>query len=233
MTVKAQAQITISDLTDAYGVMLTNEAVTIPGTTTGAVGGTATTQAIAVCGAKQVACSVDASACTCPAGVKVASDGASPAPTITITIAAGTKSGGEVVIPVVVGKLTFERRFTFAVALTGATGATGATGPQGPKGATGATGAQGPKGETGAAGADALIITIDASNGSVFKNSSGTTVLTATVWRAGAALSTDAVAKLGTIKWFKGDTAVGTGATLTVSAASVSQSEVFTAKLDA
>lgn len=56
-----------------------------------------------------------------------------------------------------------------------------------------------------------MAITTD--NGTVFKNSAGTSTLTAHVYKAGVELSSADVAKLGTIKWYKdgGTTAVGTG----------------------
>ncbi len=96
-------------------------------------------------------------------------------------------------------------------------------------------GTVGPKGDTGAAGADAITMAITTDNGTVFKNSSGTTTLTAHVYRAGAELSSQDVAGLGTIKWYKdgGTTSVGTGATLSVSASSVSFKAVYTAQLEA
>ena len=95
-------------------------------------------------------------------------------------------------------------------------------------------GATGAKGDTGAAGADAITMAITTDNGTVFKNSADTTTLTAHVYRAGAELSSQDVAKLGTVKWYMdgGTTAVGTGATLSVSASSVSSKAVYTAQLE-
>ena len=92
----------------------------------------------------------------------------------------------------------------------------------------------GAKGDTGAKGEDAVTMAITTSNGSIFKNSSGSTTLTAHVYRAGSELSSQDVAKLGTIKWYKdgGTTAVGTGATLSVSASSVDSKAVYTCQLE-
>lgn len=98
----------------------------------------------------------------------------------------------------------------------------------------GKVGAKGDKGDTGANGADAITMAITTDKGTVFKNSAGTTTLTAHVYKAGAELSSQDVAKLGTIEWYKdgGTTAVGTGSTLSVSASSVSSKAVYTAKLE-
>lgn len=92
----------------------------------------------------------------------------------------------------------------------------------------------GKDGATGAKGADAITMAITTDNGTVFKVNGDATTLTAHVYRAGAELSSQDVAKLGTIKWYKdgGTTAVGTGATLSVSASSVSSKAVYTAQLE-
>ena len=92
----------------------------------------------------------------------------------------------------------------------------------------------GSKGDTGAAGADAITMAITTDNGTVFKNNNGTTTLTAHVYMAGAELSSQDVAKLGTVKWYKdgGTTSVGSDATLSVSASSVSSKAVYTAQLE-
>lgn len=102
------------------------------------------------------------------------------------------------------------------------------------KGETGATGA---KGETGAAGADALVLTITSSNGTVFKNSSGSTVLTAHVFKGGVEqtiTSAGVCGSLGSVKWYKGasTTAFATAKTVTVSASDVNTSLVYTAQLE-
>ena len=87
----------------------------------------------------------------------------------------------------------------------------------------GKVGATGAKGDPGAKGADAITMAITTDNGTVFKNNNGSTTLTAHVYRAGAELSSQQIAQLGTIKWYKdgGTTSVGSGATLSVSASSV------------
>lgn len=94
------------------------------------------------------------------------------------------------------------------------------------------------QGATGAAGADAISLTITSSNGTVFKNNSGSTTLTAHVWKGSVEQSiTDegVCGSLGSIKWYKAgsDTAIATAKTLTVSAADVLNSLVYTCQLEA
>lgn len=93
------------------------------------------------------------------------------------------------------------------------------------------------KGETGAAGADAISITITSSNGTIFKNNSGSTTLTAHVYKGGVEQSiTDAgvCGKLGSIKWYKGTstTAASTSKTLTVTASDVTNYMAITCQLE-
>lgn len=137
---------------------------------------------------------------------------------------------------------------TTPVCVTGSKGDTGAQGPQGPKGEQGIQGIQGPKGEqgiqgiqgekgnTGAAGADAITMSITASNGLVFNSNSGvtSTVLTAHVYKAGAEqtiTNAGVCGTLGSIKWYKGTstTAIKTAKTLTVS---ITQLGEYTARLE-
>ena len=92
-------------------------------------------------------------------------------------------------------------------------------------------------GTNGNDGADAITMTITASNGTVFKNSSGSTVLTAHVFKGGVEQSiTDAgvCGSLGSVKWYVGSstTAASTSKTLTVAASSVQNSQVYTAQLE-
>lgn len=99
----------------------------------------------------------------------------------------------------------------------------------------GTNGTNGKDGEDGQDGADAIHMTITASNGTVFKNSSGSTVLTAHVFVGGVEQSiTDAgvCGTYGSVKWYKGSTSVKTGKTLTVNASEVSSSQAYTAQLE-
>lgn len=98
----------------------------------------------------------------------------------------------------------------------------------------GMMGATGPQGIQGNPGADAITMTVTSSNGTIFKNSSIATTLTAHVYKAGKELSSTEIQALGTIKWYKdgGSTAVGTGATLTISAGSVDNKATYVAQLE-
>ena len=99
-------------------------------------------------------------------------------------------------------------------------------------------GTNGTNGKDGAAGADAITLTITSSNGMVFKNNTGSTVLTAHVYKGSVEQTiTDAgvCGSLGTVKWYKdgGTTAVATAKTYTVTAANVANSSVITCQLEA
>ena len=91
------------------------------------------------------------------------------------------------------------------------------------------------KGGQGDPGADAITMSISSSNGSIFKNSSIETVLTAHVYKAGVEVTGSELTALGTIKWYKdgGSTAVGTGQTLTISAGDVTNKATYVAQLEA
>ena len=273
MTVKASAQQTIIDITDAYGVYLTCASYTFPGSTSAAKAGSCTTQVIAMRGSEQVSAVVDASACTCPTGVSVASDGDATAPTLTVSVTTSVKTPGKVTIPVTVdGEAEFTLEFSFGVALTGATGTSvtvksqavtyqegtsGTTAPTGTWSATVPTVAQGSylwtktvvtysdgksttsysvarQGANGSDGADAIAMTITSSKGTIFKNASISTTLTAHVYKGGAEVTGSALAALGTVKWYKdgSTTAAGTGTTLDVSASSVNTKMNIVAQLE-
>lgn len=131
MATKATNQVTLIDLTDAYSVILTSEAHTFLGDTD-SVSGTqsTTTQVMALCGSEQVPCSVGT--ITTPTGISAVSDGKTPSPTITITATSALTSGGVVDIPITVGDdITITKKFSFAIAFTGATGETGGKGNDG------------------------------------------------------------------------------------------------------
>lgn len=117
--------------------------------------------------------------------------------------------------------------------IKGDKGDKGDTGAIGPKGATGATGPKGDTGATGATGADAIYMTITSDNGTAFKNSEGSTVMTAHVFRGGAELTDEEVAMIGIIQWYRNGNVVGTGKTLSVAASSVSSTSVYRARLEA
>ena len=97
---------------------------------------------------------------------------------------------------------------------------------------------KGTNGTNGKNGSDAITLTITSSNGTVFKNSSGSTVFTAHVYKGGIEQTiSDAgvvAGGLGTIKWYRGGTtdAIATAKTLTVSAADVNNTQVYTCQLE-
>ena len=128
MAVKSTNQITIIDVTDAYSVMLTSEAYTFVGGTSGAGSGlSCTTQAVAYCGNNQCSSvNVTAGDIICPTGISATvSNSGTSAPTITFKTTATITTACEATIPVVVDGITVNKKFSFAVAKTGATGATG------------------------------------------------------------------------------------------------------------
>lgn len=219
MAVKAMAQETIIDITDAYSVYLTCASYTFPGSTSAAKAGSCTTNVIAMCGPNSVSAVVDASAITKPSGVSVNvtnnDDGTS---TLAISVSTAVTAPGKVTIPVTVdGQAEFTLEFSFGIAFTGAQG------EQGPQGEQGNTGPQGPQGDAGEAGKDAIVMIITSSNGTIFKNANIDTTLTAHVYKGGVELSSTQIASLGTVKWYKdgSTTAAATGLTFNISATTV------------
>lgn len=96
---------------------------------------------------------------------------------------------------------------------------------------------KGTNGTNGKNGEDAITMTITSSNGTVFKNNTGSTVLTAHVFVGGVEQSiTDAgvCGSYGSVKWYKaGSTnAVATAKTYTISAANVDNMLAITAQLE-
>ena len=85
-------------------------------------------------------------------------------------------------------------------------------------------------------GADAITLTITSSNGTVFKNNEGSTVLTAHVFVGGKEQTiTDAgvCGSLGTVRWYKGPATSGTAAkSITVTAGEVTNSMAYTCQLE-
>lgn len=96
-------------------------------------------------------------------------------------------------------------------------------------------GTKGEKGDKGAAGADAIIISITSSSGTIFKNNSGTTILTAHVYKGGVeqAINTNGVCgSLGTVKWYKGTSLISAASAINVSAADVNNTQIYTCQLE-
>lgn len=281
MTIKSADQITIVDVTDAYSVMLTSEAYTFIGGTSGAAAGAScTTDVVAFCGSNQcTSVNVNAADIVCPTGISatVANSGTSKV-TITFKTTATISAACEATIPVVVDGITVNKKFSFAVAKAGTNGTNGTSvtvkstsvtyqvGTSGNTPPTGTWSTDVPtvlngqflwtktvvtysdgksttsysvsyKGTNGANGAPAISMGIISSNGTVFKNNSGSTVLTAHVYVGGVEQSvTDAgvCGSYGTVKWYKAGVTdpVATGKTYTISAADVNNSVVITAQLE-
>lgn len=94
---------------------------------------------------------------------------------------------------------------------------------------------KGLKGDTGDKGEDAITMSVTSSNGTIFKNTSISTTLTAHVYKAGTELTTEQIAELGTIKWYKDGSSTAlatTGATLNISTGDVSNKAVYIAQLE-
>ena len=235
MGVKTSGQITIVDVTDAYSVILTSEAYTFVGDTSGAPSGlSCETQAVAYCGTNQCSVvNVTAGDIVCPTGISATvSNSGSSAPTITFTTTSTITDACEATIPIVVEGITVNKKFSFAVAKAGETG------EKGDPGEPGSPGEKGDPGDPGEPGADAITLSITSSNGTVFKNNSGSTELTAHVFKGGVEQSitdTGVCGSLGSIKWYKGGstTVVATAKTLTVSASDVTNSVAYTCQLEA
>ena len=125
MAVKASNQVTLIDVTDAYSVMLTSESYTFVGGTGGVGSGqTCTTEAVAFCGSNQCSSvSVTAADISCPTGISatVENSGTSKVK-VTFKTIATISAACEATIPVVVDGITMNKKFSFAVAKTGATG---------------------------------------------------------------------------------------------------------------
>ena len=228
MTVKAAAQQTLIDMTDAYSVFLTSEAYTFPGTTSGAVNGSSCTTSVLVYrGDTQMDCSVTAASIVKPTSITVSVDNTTNTkePKLTITTTSALTGSADIELPVVVtgAGITITKKFSVSVAKTGNTGASGANG------------ANGANGTNGTNGADALTVVITSSNGFIFKNTSINTNLIASVYKGGVLLTDANLTSLGyTIKWYKdgGATAVQTGSSLTISAGAVSGKANYVAQLE-
>lgn len=127
MAIRAAAQETIIDITDAYSVYLTCASYTFPGTTSGAKAGSCSTSVVAMRGTDQVPTSVDPSRVAAAAGVSVkASANGDGSTALSVSVTPDVMAPGKVSIPVTVdGRAEFTLEFSYSIALTGATGATG------------------------------------------------------------------------------------------------------------
>lgn len=98
-------------------------------------------------------------------------------------------------------------------------------------------GTNGTNGIDGTNGKDAITLIITSSNGTIFKNNSGSTVLTAHVFKGGVeqtVADNGTVSGIGTVKWYKSGstTAIATAKTLSISANDVANSQAYTCQLE-
>ena len=132
MAIKAKEQVTLIDITDAYSVVLTSESYTFAGNTSGApANSSCSTQVVAYQGSALVQ-KVNVSSVSCPTGISYTVSGnGGNSPTITFKTTATVTTSCEATITVKVDDVTFNKKFSFAVAKTGATGTKGDTGSAG------------------------------------------------------------------------------------------------------
>lgn len=231
MAIIGSAQVTFADLTDAYGVTLTNDSYVFLGTTSAAKAGSTTTQVIAMLGDKIVDASVVLSEITKPAGITVTMDSNKTSPTLTITASTSFTTAGVVEIPVHIEDLVINKQFSVSIAFTGSKGSKGDTGSKGSKGDKGDPGAKGDKGE---AAYSIFIETLP--KGTIFKNDEeAAKTATVHVYKDGAELTETQINALGGVKWYKGTstTSIGTGISIVVSAADVEDVESYKAVVGA
>lgn len=131
MAVKATAQETVFDLTDAYSIMLTSESYTFNGNTSGVPAGkSCSTQVVSYLGGTPMKSNI--SKVTCPTGISVSlKDNNTITPTITFTTTATVKEDCEASIAVTVDDVIISKKFSFAVAKTGSKGDKGDVGAAG------------------------------------------------------------------------------------------------------
>ena len=200
---------------DAYTVILTNESHTFAAGTSAAVASNITFNVIAYKGATQVATNVGTITGTTSGKITATVNNNNTTSTsikVTVTTSLTTKQG-ILTIPVTVDGKTFNKQFSWSLALTGG---------------------KGDKGDKGDAGDDAITMVITSSNGTIFKNTSIATTLTAHVYQAGTELTSTQIAALGTIKWYKDGTYLegSDGLSLTISAGNVTNKAVYIAQLE-
>lgn len=128
MAVKAAAQETVFDLTDAYSIMLTSESYTFNGNTSGVPAGkSCSTQVVSYLGGTPKKSNI--SKVTCPVGISVAiKENNTVAPTLTFTTTSTITSDCEAVITVSVDDVTINKKFSFGIAKAGTNGQNGSPG---------------------------------------------------------------------------------------------------------
>ena len=206
--------ITVSSISEGTYIVCGNEAQTIVCTNGGLVSGA---QTIVIpfagyIGDDRAACTVTYS--TLPSGITLASGGNIAATTsadgsLTFNVANNGTLGnastktGIITLTFTCNEQTFVKKFSWSKAIAGNPGD------------------------------NAITLSITSSNGTIFKNESIATTLTAHVYQGGTELSSTAINNLGTINWYKdGSTSSsGTGITFSITAGTVNQKATYEAKL--
>ena len=119
MSIKSSSQISLTDLTDAYSILLTSETYTFAGEFTGAQPGlTCTTKVVAYCGSNQCT-NVNVGTIECPTGISATiTDNGGVSPTITFTTTSIVTDSCEATIPITVDGVTISKMFSFSVAMS-------------------------------------------------------------------------------------------------------------------
>lgn len=224
MAVKSSGQITLFDITDAYTVRLAQDVFAVTGNTSGAAISQATFSGVEVevrRGSTKLIASNDFTVAYTKtiSGVTVAPSFSTNKHVISVTVASGCTGGvGELTVTTAGDSATFTVAFTVTVNKTGTPGTPGAKGDKGDKGDPGEDG------QDGNDGLDAISISIIPSDGTVFKNKTGTSTLTAHVYVGGVekTISTAGVVDggYGTIKWYNGSTLIKAANTIKAGASS-------------
>lgn len=261
-TIKATNQIDVVDLTDGYSVLLSQESATVPGDKDGralALANAFSVTVTALCGSERLACTVTP---TCPAGVTAGTQTTSDL-AVTIPFSVTTALSGAAVVSLAVtitaAGVTVMKTVGVAVARTGGDGQSYYTYVRYSANADGSDMVASPTDDTkyigvysgtsatvpghgsftwskymGDDGDDGIVLTIESSAGTIFKNTQAATTLTARVFQGGAELTAQQIAQLGTVRWYKdgGSTAVGTGTTFGISAGDVTNKATYVAQLE-
>lgn len=200
---------------DAYTVILTNESHTFAAGTSAAIASNTTFNVIAYKGATQVATNVGTITGTTSGKITATvNDNNTTSTSIQVSVTTSlTAKQGILTIPVTVDGKIFNKQFSWSLALTGD---------------------KGDKGDKGDAGDDAITMVITSSNGTIFKNTSIASTLTAHVYQAGTELTSTQIAALGTVKWYQDGTYLQgkDGLSLTINADTVFNKATYVAQLE-
>ena len=222
MGILASDQITITDVTDGYAVILTSETYTfVENSSGGTKNQSCTTEVIAYCGSNQCsAVNVSEKDIVCPTGITVeVSNSGSSKVKIAFKTSANLTGACEATIPVVVDGIIVNKKFSFAVAKAGADGAPGKPGTDGQD------------------GIDGIAMSVTASHGTIFKTNTGNTVLTAHIFNGGVEQPIDGsgiCGDLGTVKWYKAGTSspISASGSITAVASYITTTVTYTVQLE-